>query len=436
MIAPMIYQDADGRYRGMDKKIHKASPGNTNYTVYSMWDTFRALHPLMTIIDEPGSASWVNNLLLKYEEGGFLPMWPLASNYTATMVGYPAVANIADALSKEIPGIDKQLALEASVHSASYKPWLVASSENPRKKGLMPPYNRYVNEGRHIPADEVEKSVSFGLEIAYYDWCIARIAAFSDNDSLAAYFLERSRNYIHYFDEATGFMRGKNSDGSWVTPFNPWYSSHESTPYVEGNAWQWTWFVPHDIEGLIGLFGDRDHFSRKLDTLFTTSSHIEGEDASADITGLIGQYAHGNEPSHHIAFLYTYAGQPWKTQEIIDTILHGFYSATPEGIIGNEDCGQMSAWYVLNAMGFYQVAPGNPVYTIGRPLFDRVEITVGPGKTFTLITRNNNAENRYVKEVYLDGKRQNDLFLHHRDIMNGSTLEIVMDSIPDLNFTQ
>ncbi|MCK4991869.1 MAG: glycoside hydrolase family 92 protein, partial [Bacteroidales bacterium] len=356
-------------------------------------------------------------------------------NYTATMVGYPAVANIADALAKEIPGIDKKLALEASVHSASYKPWLVASSENPRKLGLMPRYNKYVNEERHIPADEIQKSVSFGLEMAYYDWCIARIATFNDNDSLAVCFQDRSKNYMHYFDEGTGFMRGKNSDGSWVTPFNPRFSSHETSPYVEGNAWQWTWFIPHDIEGLIGLYGDRERFLRKLDTLFNTSSHIEGEDASADITGLIGQYAHGNEPSHHIAFLYTYAGQPWKTQEIIDTILHGFYSATPEGIIGNEDCGQMSAWYILNAIGFYQVAPGKPLYTIGRPLFDRVEIAVGPGKTFTLVTRNNSAGNRYVQEVYLDGKRQHNLFLHHRDIMNGSTLEIVMDSIPGLNFT-
>ncbi len=434
MIAPMLSQDADGRYRGMDWEIHSASPGMTNYTVYSMWDTFRALHPLMTIIDEPRSASWVNNLLLKYTEGGFLPMWPLASNYTGTMVGYPAVANIADALAKEIPGIDKQLALEASVKSASYEPWPETSADYPRKRRLMPAYNKYVNEGRHIPADEIEKSVSFGLEMAYYDWCIAQIAKYCENDSLAAYFQERSKNYKHYFDESTGFMRGKNSDGSWVAPFNPRYSSHEASPYVEGNAWQWTWFVPHDIDGLIELFGGREQFVRKLDTLFTTSSLIEGEDASGDITGLIGQYAHGNEPSHHIAYLYTLAGQPWKTQELIDRIFREFYSAGPDGIIGNEDCGQMSAWYILNAIGFYQVAPGHPVYTIGRPLFDRVEIAIGEGKTFTVITKNNSEENRYVQEVYLDGERQHDLFVHHRDIMNGRTLEMVMDSTPAMDF--
>ncbi len=433
MIAPMLYQDADGRYRGMDWKIHEALPGMTNYTVFSMWDTFRALHPLMTIIDESRSAAWVNNLLLKYKQGGFLPMWPLASNYTGTMVGYPAVANIADALAKDIPGIDKQLALEACVKSASYIPWPETSDVYPRKRSLMPAYNKYVNEGRHIPADEIVKSVSFGLEIAYYDWCIAQIATICENDSLAAYFQGRSKNYQHYFDESSMFMRGKNSDGSWVTPFNPRYSSHETAPYVEGNAWQWTWFVPHDVAGLMELFGGREEFIRKLDTLFTTSSLIEGEDASGDITGLIGQYAHGNEPSHHIAYLYTLAGEGWKTQDLIDRIFKDFYSATPDGIIGNEDCGQMSAWFVLNAIGFYQVAPGNPVYTIGRPLFDRVEIDVGEGKIFTVITKNNSAENRYVQEVYLDGKRQDGLFVHHRDIMKGSTLEIVMDSIPDVD---
>jgi predicted alpha-1,2-mannosidase len=432
MIAPMLYQDADGRYRGMDRKTHHTSPGVTNYTVFSMWDTFRALHPLMTIIDEPLSAAWVNNLLLKYEQGGFLPMWPLASNYTGTMVGYPAVANIADALAKEIPGINKQLALEASVKSASYLPWEATSDEYERKRRLMPAYNKYVNEGRHIPADEIVKSVSFALEMAYYDWCIAQIALVNENDSLAAYYLERSKNYAHYFDRSTGFMRGKNNDGSWVTPFNPRYSSHETSPYVEGNAYQWTWFVPHDMDGLIDLFGGPEQFISKLDTLFTTSSLIEGEDASGDITGLIGQYAHGNEPSHHIVYLYTLAGQPWKTQDLIDRIFREFYSASPDGIIGNEDCGQMSAWFILNAIGFYQVAPGNPVYTIGRPLFDRVEIAVGGGKTFTVITRNNSEENRYVQEVCLDGERQQNLFVKHRDIMNGSTLEIVMDNTPDM----
>lgn len=432
-IAPMTHQDIDGRYRGMDKKIHQAGPNTTNYTVYSLWDTFRALHPLMTIIDEPKTAAWVNNLMTKFKEGDFLPMWPLASNYTSTMVGYPAVANIADALTKGIPGIDKKLALESSVNSASYKPWLVENIKNPRKKPLMPLYNKYVNENKHIPADKLIKSVSFGLEMAYYDWCIAEIAKLNHNDSLVSIFEKRAKNYRHYFDASSGFMRGKNEDGSWVTPFNPKFSSHEKSHYVEGNAWQWTWFVPHDIDGFMNLYGNKTIFTQKLDTLFSTSSEIEGEDASGDITGLIGQYAHGNEPSHHIAYLYTYAGQPWKTQKLVDQILTDFYSTKPDGIIGNEDCGQMSAWYILNAMGFYQVAPGNPIYTIGRPLFDKVEIPLDSGKNFTILTENNSSENMYVQEFYLNDVKQRSLFFKHTDIKNGSTLKIVMGKNPKIN---
>lgn len=433
MIAPMIYQDVDGRYRGMDKKIYQSPSGVTNYTVYSLWDTFRALHPLMTIIDEQKSAEWVNNLLLKYQEGNILPMWPLASNYTGTMVGYPAVVNIADALAKEIPGINKKLALEATVNSAMYKPWLVENTENPRKKALMPLYNKYVNEDKYIPADKMIKSVSFGLEMAYYDWCIAEIARMNQNDSLTQVFKKRAKNYQHYFNDDTGFMRGKKEDGNWTTPFNPKYSSHNKSDYIEGNAWQWTWFVPHDVDGLIELYQGEENFTKKLDSLFTTSSEILGEDASADITGLIGQYAHGNEPSHHIAYLYTLAGQPWKTQELVDQILREFYSMKPEGIIGNEDCGQMSAWYVLNAMGFYQVTPGKPVYTIGRPLFDKVEIPLESNKVFTIITENNSKENKYVKAFYLNNVKQEQLYFTHEDIKNGSTLKIVMDNQPNKN---
>ena len=432
-IAPMIYQDVDGRYRGMDKIIHKAEGNNVNFTVYSLWDTFRALHPLMTIIDEPNAAGWVNNLILKYQQGTLLPMWPLASNYTGTMVGYPAVANIADALAKELPGIDQQLALEASLNSAAYKPWLVENSKNNRKKSVMPKYNKYVNENRHIPADEIIKSVSFGLEIAYYDWCISEIAKMNGNDSIASVFEQRAKNYMQYFNSETGFMRGKNADNSWVEPFNPKFSSHTSSPYVEGNAWQWTWFVPHDVEGLIKLYNGKENFTAKLDSLFTTSSEIEGEDASGDITGLIGQYAHGNEPSHHIAYFYTLAGQPWKTQELADQILNEFYSSKPDGVIGNEDCGQMSAWYILNAMGFYQVTPGKAIYTIGRPLFDKVEIPLSSGKTFTIITENNSAENKYVQEVFLNNEKRKNLHFSHEELKLGSTLKIIMGNNPNKN---
>ena len=432
-IAPMTHQDIDGRYRGMDKKIHQARPNTTNYTVYSLWDTFRALHPLMSIIDEPKTAAWVNNLILKYKEGDILPRWALASNYTTTMVGYPAVSIIADALTKGISGIDKNMALESSVNSALYRPWIVENTNNPQKKRLMPLYNKYVNENKHIPADKIIKSVAFGLEMSYYDWCIAKIAKLNNNDSLVSVFENRAKNYSRYFNLETGFMRGKNEDGSWVSPFSPKYSNHKKSDYEEGNAWQWTWFVPHDVDGLIDLFGGQEIFTQKLDTLFTTSSEIEGDEASADISGLIGQYAHGNEPSHHIAYLYTYAGQPWKTQKLVDQILNEFYSTKPDGIIGNEDCGQMSAWYILNAMGFYQVAPGNPVYTIGRPVFDKVEIPLEKGKNFTIITENNNAENMYVQEFYLNDVKQKNLFFNHSDIKKGSTLKIVMGNSPKVD---
>lgn len=431
-IAPMLYQDADGRFRGMDKEIYQADEGQTNYTVYSLWDTFRALHPLMTITDEKRTAEWANNLIQKYEEGGILPMWPLAANYTGTMVGYPAVANLADALVKDIPGIDKERALKAAVNSAMYKPELVADTKNPRKKALMPEYNKYVNEGKHIPSDKEIKSVSFGLEMAYYDWCIAQIAELAKNDSLKKVFDHRAKNYALYFDAETGFMRGKNEDGSWSTPFNPKYSSHDKADYVEGNAWQWTWFVPHDIDGFVELYGSKEAFNQKLDSLFSTSSEIVGEDASGDITGLIGQYAHGNEPSHHIAYFYTYTGQPWKTQELVDQILREFYSDQPDGIIGNEDCGQMSAWYVLNAMGFYQLAPGRDEYVIGRPLFDQSEIRLESGKKFVIEVENNSKENKYVKEAYLNGKKLPGLFFGHQDIRDGGTLKIVMTEKPKM----
>ncbi|MCL6265803.1 GH92 family glycosyl hydrolase [Flagellimonas myxillae] len=430
MIAPAIHQDVDGRYRGMDKEIHQAKNGETNYTVYSLWDTFRALHPLMTIIDEPKSIDYVNNLLLKYEEGGLLPKWPLASNYTGTMVGYPAVANIADALSKNLPGIDQELALQAAITSASYRPDLVKSTDEPRKERVMSLHNKYINEGRHIPSDEIANSVSYGLENAYYDWCVAQIAQAVGKDSVAGEFQQRGLNYQHYFDPQTGFMRGKNADGTWREPFSPRHSDHDHSDYVEGNAWQWTWFVPHDIDGFAQLYGGKKQFAIKLDSLFTTSSVIEGENVSGDITGLIGQYAHGNEPSHHIAHMYTYADQAWKTQELVDKILKEFYTTQPDGIIGNEDCGQMSAWYVLNAMGFYQVAPGNPKYVISRPLFDKVKIPLENGNIFTIVTQNNSPKNKYVQSATLNDVELTSLFFSHSDIKNGGTLSIVMGPEP------
>ncbi|SIR40565.1 GH92 family glycosyl hydrolase [Maribacter ulvicola] len=433
MIAPMIYQDVDGRYRGMDKQIHTVEEGETNYTVYSLWDTFRALHPLMTIINEEKSIDWANNLLLKYEQGGLLPKWPLSANYTGTMIGYPATANLADILSKYPESIDKKKALQASLASAAYNPDIIKLGDEPRKHRLMPLHNKYINEGVHIPADKITKSISYGLENAYYDWCIMQLAKMSENDSIAAVFKDRSKNYARYFNEETGFMRGKNADGSWVTPFSPRYSEHEHSDYVEGNAWQWSWFVPHDVEGFVNLYGSKENFATKLDSLFTVSSEMEGEHISGDITGLIGQYAHGNEPSHHIAYLYNYIGQGWKTQEIVDKILNDFYTTQPDGIIGNEDCGQMSAWYILSSLGFYQVAPGNPTYTIGRPLFDDVSINLDNGKVFKIKIENNSNQNTYVQQIKLNGELLDTPFFQHDDIMNGGELMITMGTKPKMN---
>jgi predicted alpha-1,2-mannosidase len=425
MIAPMTYQDVDGRYRGMDLQVHQAEQGS-NFTVYSLWDTFRALHPLMTLLDEERSVAWVNNLLKKYEEGGILPMWPLNANYTGTMVGYPAVANIADALAKGLEGIDHQKALKAALRSARYDPELFSNAANPRMARLMPPYNKYVERYRYIPADSIEKSVSFGLEMAYYDWCIAEIAAMAGDSKTETEFRERATYYKNYFDPETGFMRGKNGDGSWETPFNPRHSSHEGSSYVEGTAWQWNWFVPHDINGFTKLYGSREAVITKLDSLFSTSSEVVGQDASGDITGLIGQYAHGNEPSHHIAFMYTHLGKPHRTQELVDYIMKEFYTSAPDGIIGNEDCGQMSAWYVMNAMGFYQMTPGNPEYTLGRPLFDKVSIPLENGATFTITTENNSPKNKYIQRAYMNGEKMNSLTFSHQDVLDGALLHLVM----------
>lgn len=434
MVAPMVAQDVDGRYRGMDKEIHQASAGFTNYTVFSLWDTFRALHPLMTIIDRQKTKEWVAALLKKYEEGGVLPKWPLASNYTGTMVGYPAAAMIADAVVKDIDGIDLSKALAATVYSSEYHPEIIAKMIEPRAQQLMPKHLDFIDRLGYIPADSVRQSVSYGLECAYYDFCISRIALKAGDTDLAEKYARRSLYYQNYFDSNWGFMRGKLADGTWQEPFNPNYSDHEISPYVEGNAWQWSWFVPHDVSGFTNLFGSKERFISQLDSLFTTSSDIEGENASADITGLIGQYAHGNEPSHHVIHFYNYLGAPYKAQKRIDEVLQTLYAPTPAGISGNEDCGAMSAWYVLNALGFYQVCPGKPEYSIGRPIVDEAIIQLENGKTFEIRVRNNSSEHPYVAQVKLNGEVLKQPFFDYSTLMNGGTLEFEMtDQIPYSN---
>lgn len=428
MIAPFAYQDVDGRYLGMDKKVHTAAAGYTNYTAFSLWDTFRALHPLMTIIN-PSLASDMGNALVQgYMEGSILPKWPLASSYTGCMVGYPAVSVLADLVAKDLAKGDLNLWAEAGARSSVYRADLAEKFKGTRELDLITRHVYYKDKFGFVPADSIPESVSWGLEMAYYDWCIAQIAAKAGNDTLAKAYQEKASYYKRYLDPETKLMRGVMADGSFRTPFNPRYSSHMKSDYTEGNAFQWSFFVPHDMDNFIAEIGGKKELETRLDTLFTTSSQIDGAEASGDITGLIGQYAHGNEPSHHMAYLYNWTDAPWKGAERLDFIMRNFYTNQPDGIIGNEDCGQMSAWYVLSALGFYQVCPGIPVYAIGRPMVDKATIPVAGGN-FEIIVKNNSPENKYVKEAKLNGKVLDTLFFPHADLVKGGTLEIEMTAV-------
>ncbi|MDD7562012.1 MAG: GH92 family glycosyl hydrolase [Parabacteroides sp.] len=428
MIAPFAYQDVDGRYLGMNKKVHTAAAGYTNYTAFSLWDTFRALHPLMTIIN-PSLASDMGNALVQgYMEGTILPKWPLASSYTGCMVGYPAVSVLADLVAKDLAKGDLNLWAEAGARSSVYRADLAEKFKGTRELDLITRHVYYKDKFGFVPADSIPESVSWGLEMAYYDWCIAQIAAKAGNDTLAKAYQEKASYYKRYLDPETKLMRGVMADGSFRTPFNPRYSSHMKSDYTEGNAFQWSFFVPHDMDNFIAKIGGKKELETRLDTLFTTSSQIDGAEASGDITGLIGQYAHGNEPSHHMAYLYNWTDAPWKGAERLDFIMRNFYTNQPDGIIGNEDCGQMSAWYVLSALGFYQVCPGIPVYAIGRPMIDKATIPVAGGD-FQIIVKNNSPENKYVKEAKLNGKVLDTLFFPHADLVKGGTLEIEMTAV-------
>lgn len=425
MIAPYAYQDTDGRYLGMDKNIHLADSGYVNYSVFSLWDTFRALHPLMTIIDPTRATDWGKVLVQGYKEGGILPKWPLASSYTGCMVGYPAVSVLADLVAKDMAEGDMALWAEAGARSSVYREDLAEKFKGTRELDLITRHPYYKEKYGFVPADSIPESVSWGLEMAYEDWCISQIAAKAGNEALAKEYAAKGEYYKRYLDPETKMMRPLMGDGSFRTPFNPRYSSHMKSDYTEGNAFQWSFFAPHDMDNFITAIGGKNELETRLDTLFTTSSHVDGAEASGDITGLIGQYAHGNEPSHHMAYLYNWTDSPWKAQERLDQIMQNFYTNAPDGIIGNEDCGQMSAWYVMSALGFYQVCPGIPVYALGRPMIDRALIHV-KGGLFEIIVKNNNPANKYIKEVKLNGKKLDSLFISHADIVKGGKLEFLM----------
>ena len=434
MLAPNLSQDSDKGYLGLDRQAHTAVDF-TNYTVFSLWDTFRAAHPLYTIIDQKRTVDFINTFLKQYEQGGRLPVWELAANETDTMIGYHAVSVIADAMAKGIKGFDYEKAYEAAKHSAELDHF---GLEAYRKRG-------------YISMEDEQESVSKTLEYAYDDFCIAQMAKILDKRKALEIknqerseaiklewthylisakmdyekYIRRAQFYKNLFDKQTGFMRPKQN-GSWIEPFAP---SDVTFHYTEGNAWQYSFFVPQDVSGLIDLYGGRANFAKKLDELFTTEAKLTGRE-QPDITGLIGQYAHGNEPSHHIAYLYDYAGEPWKTQKIVRRILDEFYKPTPDGLIGNEDCGQMSAWYVLSALGFYEVNPSQPVYAIGTPIFKEAKINLENGKTFVVKAANVSAKNIYIKSVRLNGKTHKKSFFTHEDMMRGGTLEFTMADAP------
>lgn len=409
MLAPNVFNDVDGRYRGRDFKAHVAR-GFTYYTVFSLWDTFRAAHPLLAIIDRQRTRDFVRTFLAQYEQGGRLPVWELAANETNTMIGYHAVPVIVDATVKGITGFDREQALAAMRHSAE-------SDE----RGLA----GYKQRG-YVAIEDDRESVSKTLEYAYDDWCIAQMARLLNRSDVERRYLERATYYHNLFDPETGFMRPKKRDGSWLAPFDP---REVSAHYTEANAWQYTFFVPQDINGLIELMGGPESFARKLDALFTAESTLTGN-APPDISGLIGQYAHGNEPSHHIAYLYNYVGQPWKTQARVRQIMRDFYKPTPDGLIGNEDCGQMSAWYIFSAAGFYPVTPGTTIYALGSPLFAEATFNLENGRRFTIRAENASDKNIYVQSARLNGRRLDRSFITHDEIMRGGTLVLVMGGRP------
>lgn len=430
-LQPIIISDIDGRYRSSGNEIVK-DEDYTNYSIFSLWDTFRALHPLNTIISPAENQAMIRSLIRKYDESGILPMWELHSTETGCMIGYHAVSVIVDSYMKGQRDFDFAKAYLACKKSSAWDTTNISPAINREvlNQNLMPYGKYYKNTLGYIPAETEKQSVARGLEYAYNDWLIAQFAKELRQSDDFNYYSKLSKNYQNYYDVTTGFMRGKFSDGSWRTPFDPRYSDHNNDDYCEGNAWQWLWFVMQDVDGLAGLMGGKEEFVTKLDSLFSVSSDVLGENASADISGLIGQYAHGNEPSHQTIHLYNQVDKPAKTQELVDEVLQTLYFNDPNGLSGNEDCGEMSAWYVLNSMGFYSYCPGKPYYSIGRPLFDKVDIHLENGKTFTIKSINNSAENKYVQSVKLNGQVLNDLFFSHDDLMNGGSLEITMANTP------
>ncbi len=413
-LTPVLYQDADNRYRGLDQNIHEAKDF-TNYAIFSLWDTYRATHPLFCLVQPERNADMINSMLAHYDQSvdHLLPVWSLCGNETWCMIGYHAVPVIADAYLKGIKGFDAERAYTA----------VKTTAMNPDYDNVM----TYAKLG-WVPFDKENESVSKTLEYGHDDYCIARMAKAMSKTADYEYFFNRSQAYKNLFDRSTMLMRGRDSKGNWRTPFN----SHEYVDggdFTEGTSWQYSWYVPQDIEGLIGLYGGNKPFVQKLDSLFTfTDNASENID---DIQGRLGEYWHGNEPSHHIIFLYDFAGQPWKTQELVHRIIRSQYGNKPNSLSGNDDCGQMSAWYLFNAMGFYPVCPGTNYYAIGSPVISKATIHLADNKTFVMKAENLSEQNVYIQKVLLNGKPWNKPYFLYDDLKNGGELVFTMGPKPN-----
>jgi predicted alpha-1,2-mannosidase len=415
-LSPTLFMDTDGNYRGLDHNIHHAE-GFTNYTTFSLWDTYRALHPLFTLVQQKRTADMVNSLLAHQRQSvhNILPVWSHYANENWCMIGYHAVSVIADAYMKGIPGFDAPKALDACIASSTYS--------------LYDGIGDYMKYG-FVPADKSSNSASKTLEYAYDDYCISRMAEKLGKHDLAEQYAKRAQAYNLIFDSGTGFMRAKRSDGTFQLPFDP--LSTEKQGFIEGNAWNYSFYVPQDPMKLIALNGGNKKFIPHLDSLFSVNLEekyfSESEDISA--AGMIGNYVHGNEPSHHVPYLYMFAGAPWKTQERIHQIVTTLYRNTADGLCGNDDCGQMSAWYIFSSLGFYPFCPGSNEYVIGSPSVDKAVLNLENGKQFFITAQNLNDKNIYIQQIKLNGTEYNKYIINHEDIMKGGTLEFVMGAKP------
>ncbi|WP_375417715.1 GH92 family glycosyl hydrolase [uncultured Hymenobacter sp.] len=416
LFAPALFNDANGDYRGTDGRVYPKAPFQ-NYTTFSLWDTYRTEHALFTLAQPERVNDMMQSMLAIGRQQGKLPIWHLMGNETNTMVGYSAVPALAEAYLKGTPGLDGAQVLAA----------LKASSTR-ADQGV-----NFVKTLGFIPADKENESVAKAMEYAIDDWSIAQVARKLGQTADYKIYSERAQYYKKYFDPRTRFMRGLTADGKFQVPFDPIQSIHRQNNYTEGNAWQYTWLVPHDVPGLIGLFGSDAAFVQKLDSLFIIKGSL-GESASPDISGLIGMYAHGNEPSHATTYLYAYAGQQWKTAEKVRQVLREMYKDQPDGISGNEDCGQMSAWYLLSALGFYPVSPSSGAYVLGSPVVSKATLRLPQGRTFVIDVQNNGPQNLYIQSAKLNGKDYPNTYLLHRDIVAGGTLQLTMGPQPNRAF--